>query len=305
MATTPPQHVKTISEYHQLTDLPKPEHPLISVVSFDLYRKKHHRQSVNWVFDFYTIAIKRNFKGKIKYGQQQYDFDEGIMTFMSPGQVLSIVIEENEEYNHSGWLLLLHPDFLWHTPLAQRIKQYGYFDYSVHEALFLSEQEEMIIIGTLQQIKKEYHANIDGFTQNIIIAQMEVLLNYAERFYHRQFITRKIGHDKLLTRLEDTLNQYFDGGLSQNGLPSVKFLSDSLNVSQNYLSTLLKTLTGQSTQQHIQDKVVEKAKQQLSTTGLSVSEIAYNLGFGFPQSFSKLFKTKTNMSPLEFRAAFN
>lgn len=306
MPGTQPIHIKTISEYHQAMGLPRPEHPLISIISFDLHREKYYHESSSWVFDFYTIALKRNFKGKIKYGQQEYDFDEGIMTFMSPGQVLRIEIKDGELNNHSGWLLLFHPDFLWNTHLAQQIKQYEYFDYSVHEALFLSEKEEKIIADTLIHMQQEYHGHIDKFTQTIIVAQLEVLLNYAERFFQRQFITRKITNTQLLTRMEDLLNGYLNTEeLITKGLPTVKFLSDGLNVSPNYLSALLKNLIGKSTQQYIQDKLIEKAKQQLTTTALSVSEIAYNLGFGYPQSFSKLFKMKTNMSPLEFRETFN
>jgi len=200
----------------------------------------------------------------------------------------------------------VHPDFLWNTPLAKSLKQYEYFDYSVHEALFLSEKEEITIIGLMQNIQQEYHSNIDKFSQNVMIAQLELLLNYADRFYHRQFITRKITNHKILNRLEDMLNEYFNSDdLIKKGLPTVQHIAATLNVSPNYLSGLLKTLTGQSTQQHIHDKLIEKAKEKLSTTDLSVSEIAYELGFEHPQSFSKLFKTKTNFSPLEFRQSFN
>jgi AraC family transcriptional activator of pobA len=306
MANTQPMHIKTINEYHQIMGLPKPEHPLISIISFDLQDKRLYHESSNWIFEFYTIALKRNFTGKIKYGQQIYDFDEGIMTFMSPGQVLRIELKEGEEYNHSGFLLLFHPDFLWNTHLARQIKQYEYFDYSVHEALFLSEKEELTIISILKNIEQEYHGHIDKFTQNIIVAQLEVLLNYSERFFQRQFVTRKITNTQLLIRMEDHLTQYFNSDeLTGKGLPTVKSISEHLNISPNYLSALLKNLTGKSTQQHIQDKVIEKARHQLATTNLSVGEIAYNLGFGHPQSFSKLFKIKTNMSPLEFRASFN
>jgi AraC-like DNA-binding protein len=172
--------------------------------------------------------------------------------------------------------------------------------------LFLSEKEETTITGIIKNIEQEYHSNIDKFSQDVIIAQLELLLTYAERFYHRQFLTRKITNHKILNRLEDTLTEYFNGdALSQKGLPTVQYIADTLNISPNYLSDLLKVLTGQSTQQHIHDKLIEKAKEKLSTTDLSVSEIAYELGFEHPQSFSKLFKTKTKLSPLEFRQSFN
>ena len=203
-------------------------------------------------------------------------------------------------------MLFIHPDFLWNTSLAKTIRHYEYFDYSVHEALFLSDKEETTIINMMQNIRHEYHSNIDKFSQDIIIAQLELLLNYADRFYHRQFITRKITNHKIINRLEELLNTYFNSDdLVKKGLPTVQHIAEALNVSPNYLSGLLKTLTGESTQQHIHNKLIEKAKEKLSTTNLSVSEIAYELGFEHPQSFSKLFKTKTNFSPLEFRQSFN
>lgn len=203
-------------------------------------------------------------------------------------------------------MLLVHPDFLWNTSLAKSIKNYDYFDYSVNEALFLSDKEESIIDSVVQNIKQEYHSNIDKFSQNIIISQIETLLNYAERFYQRQFITRKITNHQILNRLEELLDDYFRNDEAiRKGLPTVQSVAEKLNVSVSYLSSLLKVITGQSTQQHIHDKVIEKAKEKLSTTDLSISEIAYELGFEHPQSFSKLFKAKTHLSPLEFRQSFN
>lgn len=300
-----PLRIRTISEYHKVTGLPKPEHPLITVINFEMLKHLPGRKSNNFVFDFYSISLKKNFNAKLRYGQQQYDFDEGIMFFISPGQVFGIEANNSEELRHTGWMLLIHPDFIWNTTLAKTIKQYDFFDYSVNEALFLSEKEETTIIDIMKKIQDEYHANIDKFSQDIIIAQVELMLNYADRFYHRQFITRKITNHKILARLEDILSEYFKGDtLAKKGLPTVQYIADTLNVSPGYLSGLLKMLTGQSTQQHIHDKLIEKAKEKLSTTDLSVSEIAYELGFEHPQSFSKVFKTKTNVSPLEFRASF-
>jgi AraC family transcriptional regulator, transcriptional activator of pobA len=306
MANAQPLRIKTISEYHKVMGLPKPEHPLISVINFEQIKRLPGSEPISLVFNFYSISLKRNFNGKMKYGQQAYDFDEGIMFFIAPGQVFGIEVEKDKALRHTGWMLLVHPDFLWNTPLAKTIKQYEYFDYSVHEALFLSEKEETTILSIIQNVQQEYHSNIDNFSQDIIIAQLELLLNYADRFYHRQFITRKITNHKILHRLEDILAAYFNSDdLVKKGLPTVQYISETLNVSPNYLSAMLKALTGQSTQQHIHDKLIEKAKEQLSTTGLSVSEIAYELGFEHPQSFSKLFKAKTNLSPLEFRQSFN
>jgi len=305
MANTAPHRVKTISEFHEFRGLPKPEHPLISVINLqDIDRKSAQESSL--VLDFYSISLKWNFNAKIKYGQQEYDFDEGIMFFISPGQVFSIQVAQDTTLQPSGWMLLIHPDFLWNTPLAKAIRQYEYFDYAVNEALFLSEKEETTIAGIMQSIQQEYHANIDNFSQDIIIAHLELMFSYAERFYHRQFITRKITNHKILGRLEQVLAEYFDNDdLTKDGLPTVQYVAEALNVSPNYLSSLLKVLTGQSTQQHIHNKLIGKAKEKLSTTDLSVSEIAYGLGFEHPQSFSKLFKTKTNLSPLAFRQSFN
>jgi len=243
---------------------------------------------------------------KMFYGQQQYDFDEGILYFMAPNQILRVNSQPDETLKRSGWLLLIHPDFLWNTTLAAKIKQYEFFDYSVNEALFLSEKEEEILNNIIQNIRQEYHSNIDKFSQSIIISQIETLLNYSERFYQRQFITRKITNHKILDRLENWLTEYFNNeDLVTKGLPGVQSVSNALNLSPSYLTGLLKVLTGQSTQQHIHDKLIEKAKEKLSTTDLSVSEIAYELGFEHPQSFNKLFKKKTHLTPIEFKKSFN
>jgi len=306
MTTITPIRIKTIAEFHRLRGLPKPEHPLISVVNIETVDSSDSNESASLILDFYSISIKRCLLTKFKYGQQEYDFDEGVMFFIAPGQVFKIEVEPNSIHKRSGWFLLIHPDFLWNTALAKTIKQYEYFDYSVHEALFLSDKEETAMIGILHSIQQEYQSNIDKFSQDIIIAQLELLLVHADRFYHRQFITRKITNHKILTRLEELLTNYFNSDdLVNKGLPSVQYIADKLNVSPNYLSDLLKVLTGQSTQQHIHDKLIEKAKEKLSTTDLSVGEIAYELGFEHSQSFSKLFKSKTDFSPLEFRKSFN
>lgn len=305
MKNLQPYNIKTISEYHRFRGLPKPEHPLVSVINLDEMGMLSDEQT-SWAFDFYSIALKRNFDSKVKYkyGQQSYDFDEGVLFFIAPTQVFSV--ETDRDYKLSGWMLLIHPDFLWQSPLAKTIKQYEYFSYSANEALHLSDKEEATIISIFQNIQQEYHSNIDKFSQPVIITQLELLLNYADRFYHRQFITRKITNHKILNRLEEILKEYFDqDSLIERGLPTVQNIAKELNVSPNYLSGLLKTLTGQSTQQHIHEKLIEKAKEKLSITNLSVSEIAYQLGFEHSQSFSKLFKTKTNISPLEYRNSFN
>jgi len=306
MANQPPCRIKTIGQYHQILGLPKPEHPLVSIVNLASFKQATIKEPLNLMYDFYCLSLKRDVNFKQKYGQQEYDFDEGVMCFLSPGQVFGIDFDENSKLKPSGWMFLIHPDFLWNTPLAKKIRQYEYFDYSVNEALCLSEKEERIVIGIIKNIEEEYHTNIDKLSQDIIIAQLEVLLNYCERFYQRQFITRKISNHKILDSLENILNKYFDNDdLIKDGLPTVQYISERLNVSPNYLRGLLKTITGLNTQQHIHEKLIQRAKEKLSTTNLSVSEIAYELGFEHSQSFSKLFKTKTKLSPLEFRQSFN
>lgn len=306
MENLSPIRIPTISAFHRLWNLPKPAHPLISVVDYADIDHTLVNPAQPVVLDCYSITIKRDLGVKLIYGQQSVDFDEGILFCMAPQQVLRIEQEPANRASRSGWILLIHPDFLWNTPLATTIKRYEFFHYAMHEALFLSDKEEALAIGLIQHIQQEYHANIDAFSQSIIVSQLETLLHYADRFYQRQFITRKSTSHKLLARVEALLEEYFrNPDLLGQGLPSVKGLADQLHVSASYLSGLLKTLTGQSMQQHIQNKVIEKAKEKLSTTDLSVSEIAYALGFEHPQSLSKLFKAKTNLSPLAFRASFN
>lgn len=297
--------IKTISEFHRTKKLEEPEHPLISVIDYAAVDVSLEDMDKSWVLDFYMIALKRNMNGKIKYGQQEYDFDEGIMFFISPGQVYKIERMPGSSPNRSGWMLLIHPDFLWSTPLAKSIKQYEFFDYSINEALFLSKKEEATMYGIIENLEHEYRANIDKFSQNIIISQVETLLHYSERFYNRQFITRKKAAHKVVNRLEELLAFHFNSDhLAVKGLPTVQCIAQSLNLSPKYLSSLLKAVTGQNTQHHIHEKLIEKAKEKLSTTDLSVSEIAYELGFEHSQSFSKLFKDKTSLSPLEFRQSF-
>jgi len=301
-----PHRFRTIAEFHRFRKFPPPEHPLISVIDLGSLGRQNWSEAkpMSQVFDFYSISLKRNFPAKVTYGQQVYDFDEGVMSFMAPGQVFGIEPGVAIGGTHSGQLLLVHPDFLWGTPLAKTIKNHVYFGYSVHEALFLSEKEEATVTALIEGMAREYHANIDSFSQGIIVAQLELLLSYAQRFYHRQFLTRKITNHRILDRLEELLTEYFEGdAVARHGLPTVQYVAHALNISPNYLSELLTSLTGQSTQQHIHDRLIEKAKQELSTTDLSVTEIAFRLGFEHSQSFSKLFKKKTSLSPLDFRKA--
>eukprot|EP01012_Entosiphon_sulcatum_P004840 TRINITY_DN12005_c0_g1_i1.p1 TRINITY_DN12005_c0_g1~~TRINITY_DN12005_c0_g1_i1.p1 ORF type:complete len:299 (-),score=37.20 TRINITY_DN12005_c0_g1_i1:937-1725(-) len=252
--------------------------------------------------DFYKISFKPTFTGHIKYGQGYYDFEEGGLAFLKPKQ---IVFPPEEIQSYEGIALYFHPDFIRNYPLGATINQYGFFSYDVSEALFLSAKEKEIIANLFASIANELDNNIDNFSQDVLVSQIELLLNYSNRFYNRQFITRKAVNNDIITALDKLLNNYFAANSLKSGLPSVKYISTELKLSQRYLSDMLSSLTGLNTQQYIQNAIIEKAKEKLSTTNLSVSEIAYELGFEHSQSFSKLFKMKTQLSPLEFRQAFN
>ncbi|AWI26317.1 helix-turn-helix domain-containing protein [Flavobacterium pallidum] len=306
MSNTKPYRVESIAEFHRMKGLPPPSHPLISVIDYSTIACVMESDIRNWNFSFFNISVKRGVGAKLRYGQQQYDFDEGVMFFVAPNQVFGVAPNNDSIEKRSGWMLLVHPDFLWNTALAKKIKQYEFFGYSTHEALFLSEKEEDTLNAIVQNIAHEYQANLDKFSQDIIVSQIETLLNYSERYYQRQFITRKISNHKVLESFENLLHDYFEqDDLDVKGLPSVQSIADSLHISSSYLSSLLKSQTGQNAQQHIHEKLIEKAKEKLSTTNLSVSEIAFGLGFEHSQSFSKLFKNKSGVSPLQFRSAFN
>ncbi|MFC3809300.1 helix-turn-helix domain-containing protein [Lacihabitans lacunae] len=297
--------IETIAEMHKIRGLGSPLHPLVSLIDYSQTSVLPAHLGEHWNFSFYSIGLKRNV-GTLRYGQKDYDFDNGLMSFISPGQILSIEPNSRANLTPSGWLLLIHPDFLWNTTLARSIKKYPFFGYAISEALFMSEKEEKIIEGILLNIKLEIENNLDNFSQNIIVSQIELLLNYADRFYQRQFITRKKNNSEVLELVEELLNAYFESEkITTEGLPTVAFIAEEMNLSPNYLSSLLKNLTGLNAQQIIHQKLIEKAKETLSTTKLSVSEVAFQLGFEHSQSFSKLFKSKTNQSPLEFRRSFN
>lgn len=301
-------HIKTINQYHELRGLGKPIHPLISIVDYSQVKVSETDHLKNWMFDFYLIALKRNFdqEFKMNYGQNQYDYDEGVMFFMAPGQLFSIQGDSKKTAQKSGWMLLVHPDFLFGTSLAGDIEKYEFFKYSIHEALFLSEREELALNTIIQSIEREYQSIIDKHSQQIIVSQIDTLLAYSNRFYERQFITRKPMNHRILEKFEKIIDSYFsDEHVVENGAPSVSDIAEKLNLTPNYLSALLTHLTGESTQHYIHNKIISIAKQKLSTTELSVSQIACELGFEYPQSFSKLFKSKTNQSPLEFRKSIS
>ena len=298
-----PYKFESLSDLHRALGLPKPLHPLISLVENKDNEILPGKLQGSFIINFYKISYKKNLSGKLKYGQGYYDFDEGGLFFKAPNQV-SANGENNED--HRGFTLLFHPDFLSSYPLAIKIKQYGFFSYSVNEALHLSEKEKETIISVFKNIEEELQNRIDDFSQDVIISQIETLLNYSNRFYKRQFITRKSVNNDVLQKTEEILDNYFNNDKSLiQGIPTVQYLADTLNLSPGYLSDLLRNLTGQNAQQHIHNKLIEKAKVQLSTTHLTISEIAYELGFEHPSSFNKLFKSKTNQSPLQFRQSFN
>lgn len=298
------QKFNSISDAHRAFGLPKPTHPLISLIDNSIHTLTFNAPHSH-VLSFYKISYKPRHSGKLKYGQGYYDFDEGGLLFASPNQIIGI----NEDYDMndcSQYTLLIHPDFFLNYPLAKKIKQYGFFSYSVNEALHWSDQEKAVIVSIFKNIGEELNSRIDEFSQDVIISQIDLLLNYSNRFYKRQFITRKAVHNDYLQRLEEMLEDYFNSqSLMTSGIPTVQFLSDKLNISPSYLSDMLRSLTGQNAQQHIHSKLIENAKVKLSASDLSISEIAYQMGFEHPQSFSRLFKSKTNLSPQEFRASFN
>jgi len=304
MKTEKPHHVKSISEYHALLGIEKPLHPLFSVINHEHIKNYTGEKLKNKTHEFYTISRKINYSGTMRYGQHYYDFQEGAMVFHGPHQVIVSELAANAELK--GWTVLIHPDFIRTYTLATKIAEFGFFSYAAHEALHLSGHEAEIIEGVMDTVRNEYYSRIDSYSQDILISQITLLLNYCNRFYSRQFITRKAVNNDLLIRFEKLISDYFqEGNLSLKGIPTVHYFSSELNMSANYLTDMLRALTGQGTQQHIQDKLIEKAKHLLATTDLTVSEIAYQLGFEYSQSFSKLFKNKVNITPLEFRISFN
>ncbi len=294
----------SISESHKAFGLPEPQHPLISLVHFNESNPFNSEMiPIYDVLDFYKITFITQNNGRLKYGQDFYDYNEGSMLFLAPNQLVG-----STDYNSKThcYILLIHPDFLLGHPLAKKMKQYGYFSYSSNEALHLSNKEKEIISSIYQIMEQELNARTDEFSQEVVIAQIELMLSYVNRFYKRQFITRKSVNNDVLQKTEAILDDYFNSQQSlHRGVPSVQFLSEKLNISPGYLSDLLRSLIGQNAQQYIHLKLIEKAKEKLSSTNLTVAEIAYELGFEHSQSFSKLFKNKTNQSPLEFRTSFN
>jgi AraC family transcriptional activator of pobA len=294
---------QSISELLRALGLPKPLHPMVALVDYKDIKADITEIGKGYLLNFYKISFKKHFAGQLRYGQGHYDFEEGGLSFTAPNQLISAAEEEKD---YSGYTLLFHPDFIRNYPLGKHISKYGFFNYTVAEALYLSDKEKKVIFSLFDAISFELDTNIDNFSQDVLISHIELMLNYSNRFYNRQFITRKIIHNDLIAEMEIYLSQVFDGEKALlEGLPTVLQVSDHLKVSARYLNDMLRSLTGQTTQQHIHNKLIEKAKDILSTTNLTIAEIAYSLGFEYPQSFNKLFKNKVKLSPLEFRQKFN
>jgi AraC family transcriptional regulator, transcriptional activator of pobA len=293
---------RTVSELLRALGLPKPMHPLIALVDYQDIVVDTKAIGKGYMLDFYKISFKKHFAGQIRYGQGHYDFEEGGLSFTAPHQIISAAEEERD---YSGYTLLFHPDFIRNYPLGKHISRYGFFSYSVAEALYLSEKEKKTIFSLFEAIAAELDQNIDQFSQDVLVSQIETLLNYSSRFYNRQFITRKPVHNDLIAEMESYLSEFFNGNEPLlHGPPTVQQLADHLHISQRYLSDMLRSLTGQTTQQHIQARLIDKAKDLLTTSNLTTAEVAYQLGFDYPQSFNKLFKAKTKLSPQEYRQSF-
>jgi len=296
-----PTVYNNISAYMRDMGMPKPLHPLVAVVKYDSNKISRENAGRTFLVDFYKVSFKEDFTGHVKYGQGYYDFEEGGLAFLAPNQLLTMSTEES--CYEDGYNLYFHADFIRNYQLGKNINQYGFFAYTVNEALFVSDKEKKILVGLFDNIASELDNHIDNFSQDVLVSQIELLLNYSNRFYNRQFLTRKAVHHDLISQMDSYLEDRFT---TQNeGIPTVLEVSRHLHVSPRYLSDMLRTLTGQSAQQHIHDRLIEKAKNVLSSTRLTIAEVAYQLGFEHPQSFNKLFKRQTHLSPSAFRKTFN
>jgi len=288
----------SISEAHQYFGYDKPKHPLISVLDFTQIKPETVASDASYQMSFYTISCK-HFEGVFRYGKSHYDFTDGTLIFTAPHQVISA---DHDTQMDEGWGLFLHPDLINGTSLGRKINEYLFFNYEANEALHISEDEKLILKDCVEKIEREYSQNIDKHTQGLIVSNIELLLNYCDRFYDRQFLTRSKVNKDIVQRFEHLLNDYFaQERLTSTGLPDVKFLAAQLNLSPNYLSDLLNRYTGKTTQEHIHLKLVDTAKSLLWGTEKSISEIAYDLGFEYPSHFTKVFKTKTGITPQQYR----
>ena len=293
--------IKSISQLHEILGYEKPKHPLITIIDYSKIMAKSEHYDVKIVTDFYIISLKSPSPKSLQYGRQYYDFEEGTMMFMSPEQVFS-VSDFNEQTQYQGWGLYFHSDLISNTSLLKKIRDYNFFSYSVSEALHISEEEKQTLTELIKTIEKEYKSNIDQFSQSVIVTAIEQLLNYSQRFYGRQFLTRQKLNIDLISNFEQLVTDYFKSKLlTDNGIPTVDYFANKLNLSAGYLTDLLKKETGKTTKEYLQIEVIEKAKYKLLNSNETVSEIAYTLGFEYPQYFNRLFKQKTGMTPLDYR----
>jgi len=292
--------IETINELNKILEQEKEKHPLVSIVDFS--RVKNYDNLLRKITSgFYSIMLKNSCPNPVKYGRNYYDFQEGTLMFIAPGQIIEIERGEKEQES-LGWGLFFHPDLIRGTSLFDKMKDFSFFSYDLHEALHLSDDEKLVLGDIIEKIKIELARNIDKHSKTLIVSNIELLLNYCTRFYDRQFITRAEPNKDILVRFEEVVSAYFNqDDLMERGIPTVKQCAEKLSLSPNYLSDLLKKETGKNAREHIQYYLIEAAKNKLLATSLTVGEIGYELGFGYPQHFSKLFKSKTGMSPAEFR----
>jgi len=295
--------INAISQAHQAMGLPAPKHPLVTVVHPKDFDTKLDFKGVRIINNLYQITLKQLGCGNLYYGKNSYDYEEGTLVFTCPGQVTMFEGEmPSEDDANDGWILAFHPDLIRKSSLSDKIDRYSFFHYDVNEALHLSEEELATIEGLLDKIVKEYSQNLDKHSQNLIISNIELLLDYCTRFYDRQFYTRTNLNTDMVSKFERLLKAYYQTELvNEAGIPNVQYFSKELNFSSNYLSDLLKKETGKTAQEHIHLFVIERAKNTLLNSSKSISEIGYSLGFEYPQHFSNLFKSKTGLSPSEFR----
>lgn len=299
------QHFKTLSSYLDYLGLPRPEHPMLSVFNSkgDGHLPCARESSPPITNDCYTISFKKFIEGDINYGRTQYDFTNGALFFISPRQVLQW--DSQAVFEQQGFSINFHEDFLKRTELAQRIKKYGFFSYSVNEALHLSPKEERQIVSIVENIEIEYQNNQDEFSKDIIISQLDTLLKYANRFYKRQFLNRKELSNNLSEQFNRYLISYFESGkLQENGIPNIEQIANKLLVSQRYLSDTLKKETGKTATEHLHLHLIDEAKNILLQPNKTISEVAYELGFEYPSYFSRLFKKKEGTSPTKYREKY-
>ncbi|MFD1818374.1 Helix-turn-helix domain-containing protein [Pseudarcicella hirudinis] len=292
--------VQSISEINRFVKgLTK--HPLVAVVDFSKM-DEYIEEDIRISCDFYSVMFKNYCANKMRYGRQAYDFQEGSLICIAPKQVLTMDSEIEKRTDMIGWGLFFHPDLVRGTSLGAKMKDYSFFSYEMSEALHLSEKEKQTLYDCVLKIQSELDENIDNHSQNLIVSNIEVLLNYCLRYYGRQFITRKSTNRDIVGLIEKAISEYFDSeNLREKGLPTVSYLAEKVNMSPNYLSDLLKKETGMNAQDRIHYYLIEEAKKLLLTSDKSISELAFLLGFEYPQYFSRLFKAKTGKTPMEFR----